>query len=70
LKKIAAIFLVLLLLFNALGFFGLFVGLQYKTKLDLVQRLDNDDYRVEETVTLKVPLALPYHIDSDEFLKG
>ena len=66
-KKITAIFLVLLLLFNALGFFGLFVGLQYKTKLDLVQRLDNDDYLVEETVTLKVPLALPYHIDSDEF---
>lgn len=66
-KQITAIFLVLLLLFNALGFFGLFVGLQYKTKLDLVQRLDNDDYLEEETVTLKVPLALPYHIDSDEY---
>lgn len=55
------------MLFNALGFFGLFIGLRYKTKLDLVQRLDNNDYLDEETVTLKVPLALPYHIDSEEY---
>ena len=67
LKKLTAIFLVLLLLFNALGFFGLFVGLRYKTRQDLVQRLDDNDYLEEETVTLKVPLALPYHIDSEEY---
>ncbi len=66
-KNLTAIFLVLLLLFNALGFFGLFVGLTYKSRQDLVQRLDNEDYLEEETVTLKVPLALPYHIDSDEY---
>jgi len=56
--------LVLLVLFNALGFFGLFVGLRYKTGRDLTERLDNDEYSEEETVTLKVPMALPYHIDS------
>jgi hypothetical protein len=67
LKKLIAIFLVFLLLFNALGFYGLFIGLRYKTGLDLVQRLDNNQYSEEETVTLKVPMALPYHIDSEEY---
>lgn len=66
-KKLSAIFLVLLLLFNALGFVGLFMGLRYKTTQDLVKRLDNRDYSDEETVTLKVPMAIPYHIDSEEY---
>lgn len=66
-KKLIAIFLVCLLLFNALGFVGLFMGLRYKTSQDLVQRLDNRDYSDDETVTLKVPMAIPYHIDSEEF---
>lgn len=66
-KKLIAIFLVFLVLFNALGFYGLFVGLRYKTGLDLTQRLDNDEYSEEETVTLKVPMALPYHIDSEVY---
>jgi hypothetical protein len=67
LKKLIAIFLVFLLLFNALGFVGLFMGLRFKTSQDLVQRLDNRDYSDDETVTLKVPMAIPYHIDSEEF---
>jgi hypothetical protein len=65
LKRLIAIFLVLLLLFNALGFYGLFVGLRYKTSLDLVQRLDNHEYLEEETVTLKIPLTVPYHPGSE-----
>ena len=64
-KRLIAIFLVLLLLFNALGFYGLFVGLRYKTSIDLVQRLNNQDYLDEETVTIKVPLTVPYHLDSE-----
>lgn len=66
-KKFIAIFLVILLFFNALGIVGLFMGLQYKSGLDLVQRLDDQQYSEEETVTIKVPMALPYHIDSDEY---
>jgi hypothetical protein len=54
-------------LFNALGFYGLLVGLEYKAGLDLVARLNKEQYRVEETVTLKVPMALPYHIDKGSF---
>jgi hypothetical protein len=54
-------------LFNALGFYGLLVGLEYKAGLDLVARLNKEQYRAEETVTLKVPMALPYYIDKGCF---
>lgn len=66
-KKLIAIFLVFLVLFNALGFYGLIIGLRYKTGLDLTERLDNEEYSEKETVTLKVPMALPYHIDSEVY---
>ncbi|HEY5918145.1 MAG TPA: hypothetical protein VIU13_12110 [Chryseolinea sp.] len=64
-KRSIAIFLIFLLLFNALGFFGLFVGLRYKTASDLVERLDNNQYMEDETVTIKVPMTIPYHLDSE-----
>ncbi len=43
------------------------MGLRYKTSQDLVQRLDKSDYLENETVTLKVPIAIPYHLDTKEF---
>jgi hypothetical protein len=66
-KKIVALFLVFLLLFNALGFYGLLQGLRYKTALDLVHRLDNDLYAEDETLTIKVPIAIPYQLDSEDY---
>ena len=66
-KKVIAITLVVLILFNTMGFYGLFVGLRYKAKRDIVQRLDRDQYSAEETITLKVPLSIPYIADDDDF---
>ena len=66
-KKIVSILLVTLLLFNALGFYGLLQGIRYKTTRDLVQRLDKDLYQDEETITLKVPITLPYPSDENEY---
>jgi hypothetical protein len=67
LKKAVSIFLVFLLLFNALGFYGLLRGLEYKTTLDLVKRLDSQQYSKSETITIKVPFTLPYQLDSDGY---
>jgi hypothetical protein len=67
LKKIVSIFLVFLILFNTLGFYGLLEGLRYKSALELVQRLDNQQYSEEETLTIKVPLAIPYHSDTNDY---
>ncbi len=66
-KKFIAILLVFLLLFNALGFYGLLEGLRYKTTLELVKRLDNNQYSQEEIVTLKVPFVIPYQLNSSEY---
>jgi hypothetical protein len=64
-KKIVSILLIFLLLFNALGFFGLFIGLRYKSKLDLVQRLDKQQYSDDETITLKIPISIPYQMGTE-----
>ncbi len=66
-RKIASIVLILLLLFNVLGYYGLFMGLNYQNKQQLIQRLDLSDYNESETVTLKIPISIPYAIDSKEF---
>ncbi len=67
LKKAVSIFLVLLLLFNALGFFGLLQGLRYQSARDLVERLDHNKYSTDETVTIKIPFSIPYQLDSDGY---
>jgi hypothetical protein len=66
-KKLIAILLVVLLLFNALGFYGLLEGLRYKTTLELVRRLDKNQYTQDEIVILKVPFAIPYQLNSSDY---
>ena len=68
-RKSASIFLVVLMLFNVLGYYGVFVGLRYKTTSDLVQRLDKGDYDSQETVTIRVPMSIPYVTGSDEYVR-
>jgi hypothetical protein len=52
-------------LFNALGFYGLFVGWRFKTAADLVKRLDNQQYSEEETITVKVRISMPYFLSTE-----
>lgn len=59
-RKAVSIVLVALLLFNALGFYGVLVGLRLQSAQNLVNRLDQNNYSVNETITLKVPVSLPY----------
>jgi len=66
-RKILSIVLSLLLLMNVMGYYGVFMGLDYKNSQDLMQRFDANDYGEQETVTIKVPLALPYASSDDPF---
>lgn len=66
-KRLFTIALLVLLLLNILGYYGVFLGLQYSNDEAFNRRLDNERYRAEETITFKVPLAVPYHIDDTEF---
>ena len=39
-------------------------GLRYQAKSEMIARLDSRSYSADETITLKVPFALPYWMDS------
>lgn len=47
-----------------MGYYGVFLGLQYKNDKDMIQRLDSEDYSDAETVTIKIPISIPYAADS------
>lgn len=66
-KRITSIFLVILLLFNALGFYGLLVGLQYQKQQRLLLSFDNGSYDQELTTLIKIPLAVPYATEQHEY---
>jgi hypothetical protein len=66
-KKIISFLLVALLLFNVLGYYGLFMGLHYQNKKQLIQRFDGSDYNESEAVTIKIPITVPYATDSKDF---
>jgi len=57
----------LLLLLNVMGYYGVFLGLQYKNDQRMIQKLDADNYSDSETITLKIPISVPYAVDSKDF---
>ncbi|MEO5601991.1 MAG: hypothetical protein ABIR06_13810 [Cyclobacteriaceae bacterium] len=62
-KLTIAIVLITLLLFNVLGFYGLFEGLKYQNRRVLINRLDTGGYDADETITLSIPMVIPYSVD-------
>lgn len=66
-KKLAAISLLAVLLFNWCGYRWVVNYLQQKADQHLVAQLDNNNYNEEELIELKVPLELPYQTDWKDF---
>lgn len=59
-KRPIAIILLLLILFNTLGYYGLYPLLRLRATRTQNQRIDAGAYHATETITLKLPLNLPY----------
>ena len=66
-KKFAAILLLVLLLFNFIGYRFLFYALQQKAENSIVAQIDNNKYSDAELITLTVPLSMPYLQNSKDF---
>lgn len=66
-KKVFSIAFLLLLFFNIGGYYLVFYSLQYKVSYELTKQFDAGDYADDETVTLKIPIALPYPIHTNGF---
>lgn len=66
-RKIAAISLICLLLFNWYGYRFVTNYLQKKADRQLESRLDVNDYDESQLVEIKVALNMPYQIDQSDF---
>lgn len=68
-RQATAILLTLLLLVNVLGYYGVFLGFRYQQQQTLLARIDRNHYQPEETITFKVPLAVPYALEQTEYTR-
>jgi hypothetical protein len=68
-KKLSSILLTILLLLNVVGYYVVFVGMQYKNDVRMTARLDRDQYDENQTVTIRIPLSVPYMTDNDDFIR-
>lgn len=59
-KKPIAFILIALIVLNTMGYYGVFLGLKYHNNLSVNERLDNEKYLESQTVTIRIPLSLPY----------
>lgn len=67
-RRIVAIFVLTLFLLNILGYYAVFMGLKIQTGKELTQRFDSsEDLAVQETITFKMPFALPGKEVSGDF---
>ena len=66
-KKIAAILLISLLLFNWYGYRFFISYLQQKADGQLEARLDVNDYNEAELLEIRIPLNMPYQNNSSSF---
>ena len=50
-----------------MGYYGLFLGLNHQNKQQIIERLDLADYQESQTVTIKIPMAIPYTAGSENY---
>lgn len=67
LKRITSIAFVLIILFNTMGYYGVFLGLHLKNDIAMSKALDSDLYDRSNTITLKVSVSIPYMVDQPDF---
>jgi hypothetical protein len=67
LKKFCSILLLVLFLLNALGFYGIFVGLQLNNDQQANDQLDEEHYSGADAMTFRIPLSVPYSTDGQEY---
>lgn len=66
-RKLKAIVFVVLLLMNVLGYYGVFLGMQYRNTVEMIEKLDDETYDPSQEVTIKIPIVIPYAYDSPGF---
>jgi hypothetical protein len=66
-KKIFAIFLLILFLFNTIGYKAMFYYMEQSAGKEMEQNLDMMKLAGHETITIKIPINLPYQINWHDY---
>jgi hypothetical protein len=67
LKRIVSILLLLVFLFNVGGYYLVFIGLHHHSDRLLSKRIEQNQYRADETIELRIPITLPYPLQQNGF---
>jgi hypothetical protein len=59
--------LVVIFLFNVIGYYGIYVAMLRQARVALNEKIENDQYQDDQTVTIKIPLTLPYPVHQNYF---
>jgi len=68
-KKTLTVFMLVVFLLNVLGFYGVFLGLKFSNSLQAMRAMDEDRYSLENSITFKVPLTVPYYTGNEDEYK-
>ncbi len=64
-KRLTAIVVLNIFLLNVLGYYGVLLGLKVRASNELSEMLDSDMYDLGGSVTFKIPLTVPYGVNSE-----
>jgi len=66
-KRLVAILVLHIFLLNVLGYYGVLVGLKVHAGHELSKMLDSNMYDLGGSVTFKIPLTVPYGVNSENY---
>lgn len=66
-RNLFSLLLAILLFLNVFGYYGVFLGLQYRNDLSMTTKLDTEHFTDEKSFTIKIPITVPYASDSRGF---
>jgi hypothetical protein len=66
-KRAVTLTILILFLLNAVGLYGILLGLQFKFASEVNRQLDEDQYSSLEAITFSVPMTLPYASNEQDF---
>ena len=66
-KRLIAIVVLNIFLLNVLGFYGVLLGLKAHAGQELSEMLDSEMYDLGGSVTFKIPLTVPYGVNSESY---
>jgi hypothetical protein len=67
LKRLISYSLIFILLLNVMGYYGVFMGLEYTNDRVMFSQFENNEYAESQTVSIKIPMAIPYATDDADF---